>query len=328
MVAQIVRQGTQTFRGVRPLNPARDMRQVALLLEEAFRADLGALHAWSRVPLLREVGALLVSTAFMPIASENLRGFVYEENRRIIGNVTLTLDDGKNARWLISNVAVAESERRRGIARQLMEAAIDHVRAHGGRWIILNVRPWNVAALKLYESLGFEVVDTETQYVRTRARRYAEPALPVRRLHDHEARAALEVARAGMNERLREFRPPTLADFAVRLEDRVAEHALDLFIFQSTERWGYFQGRVLQAVINLQAQRLGTPHTCNIYVLPAARGTLEPGLVAAALERLSHFPQRDISARVLASHSELVNALVDAGFVPTRSLTLMAKEIR
>ncbi len=238
MVAQIVRQGTETFRGVRPLNAARDLRQVALLLEEAFRQDLGMFHAWSQVPLIRDLGAALISTAFMPVPTENLKGFVYEENGRLIGNLTLTVDDGRAARWLISNVAVAEEFRRRGIARQMMLAAIDEARARGAQWIVLNVRPWNTGAQQLYESLGFEVVDTENQSVRTRARAYAQAPLPIRRLKDHEFRDAFEVARAGMGENLRMFRPPSPSEFGARLEDRFAERTLDFFILQSTERWG------------------------------------------------------------------------------------------
>src|ERR1700687_1055106 len=141
MVAQTVQRGTDSFRGVRPINPPHDMRQVALLLEESFRQDLGALHSWSRIPLVREIGATLVATAFMPVPTESLRGFVYEENVHILGNVTLTLDDSRERRWMISNVAVSEKFRRHGIARQLMLAAIDEARARGAQWVILNVRP-------------------------------------------------------------------------------------------------------------------------------------------------------------------------------------------
>jgi ribosomal protein S18 acetylase RimI-like enzyme len=328
MVAQIVRQGTLPFRGVRPLNPTRDLPQVALLLEEAFREDLGALHLWSRVPVLREVGALLLSTAFMPVPTESLRGFVYEENRRILGNVTLTLDDSRSGRWLVSNVAVAEPFRRHGIARQLMLAAMNEARAREARWIILNVRPWNTAAIQLYESLGFETVDTETQFVRTRARGLAVPPLPVRRLRDAELRAAYDLAQAGMSELLRMFRPLSLSEFGVRFEDRFAERALDLFILQSTERWGYFQEQELRGVITLRAERLVTPHTVTIHVAPGARGMIERGLVAAALERLAVFPRREIQVRALASHHELVSALADANFIPTRGLTLMEKGFR
>jgi ribosomal protein S18 acetylase RimI-like enzyme len=328
MVTQTVQQGTRLFRGVRALNAPRDLPQVALLLEEAFREDLGALHTWSRVPILREAGAVLISTAFMPVPTEHLHGYVYEDNGQIVGNVTLTLDDSRTARWLVSNVAVAEKYRRHGIARQMMQAAIDDARARSARWIILNVRPWNNAAVKLYETLGFESVDTETQYVRTRPRTFSEVQLPMRRLRDNERRDAFEVARVGMGEELRMFRPPTMSDFGVRLEDRFAERTLDFFILQSTERWGYFQGDVLTGVVSLRAQRLGTPHSMDIRVLPSARGFVERGLVAAALSKLSKFPAREIRIRVLASHPQLIEALGDAGFIPTRGLTLMAKKLR
>lgn len=328
MVAQTVHPGSETFRGVRPLNAARDLRQVALLLEEAFRQDLGALHSWSRIPVLREVGAALVSTAFMPAPTESLRGFVYEENGRILGNVTLTLDDSRDRRWMISNVAVAEKFRRRGIARQLMVAAIDEARARSAQWIILNVRPWNESAIRLYEALGFDTIDTESQYVRTRSRPPTVPPLPLRPLRNHERRAAFELARAGMNERLRMFRPPVLSEFGVRFEDRFAEQALDVFILQSTERYGYFENDVLTATVSLHAQRLGTPHKMDVRVLPAARGRVEEGLVAAALQRLNGFATRDIETRVLTSHEALVRALSGAGFIPTRGLTLMAKGFR
>jgi ribosomal protein S18 acetylase RimI-like enzyme len=328
MVAQIVQQRTESFRGVRALNPARDLRQVALLLEESFRQDLGALHAWSRVPLLRDVGAALLSTAFMPVPTDSLRGFVYEENGQILGNVTLTLDDARERRWMISNVAVAEKYRRRGIARQLMLAAIDEARARSAQWIILNVRPWNEGAIRLYEALGFSTVDTETEYVRTRARTIAHAPLPLRPLQNQELRAAFDLARAGMNEWLREFRPPALAEFGVRFEDRLAERSLDFFILQSTQRLGYFENDVLLGSVTLHAQRVGTPHKIDLRVLPTARGRIENGLVAAALQALERFPTRDIETRVLSSHAALVAALADAGFIPVRGLTLMAKGFR
>lgn len=328
MVAQIVQPRTDSYRGVRPLNPARDLRQVALLLEEAFRQDLDMFHSWARIPLVREIGAALVSSAFMPMPMESLRGFVYEENGRILGNVTLTLDDSRERRWMISNVAVSEKFRRRGIARQLMLAAIDEARSRNGQWIILNVRPWNEGAIRLYETLGFDTIDTETQYVRTRARTLSHEPLPIRLLHTNELRAAFELARAGMNEKLRMFRPPVLSEFGVRFEDRFAERALDFFILQSTERYGYFQGNGLTATISLHAQRIGSPHKLDIRVLPSARGPLENGLVAAALKRLNEFAPRDIETRALTSHQELVRALADARFIPTRGLALMAKGFR
>lgn len=55
----------------------------------------------------------------------------------------------------ISNVAVAESYRRQGIARALLEALIRFGRQQGITAFTLEVRQHNEAALGLYEGLGF-----------------------------------------------------------------------------------------------------------------------------------------------------------------------------
>jgi predicted N-acetyltransferase YhbS len=327
MVAETVHQPASDTRGLRPFNPARDLGGVARLLEHAFREDLTYLHLWSRVPILRSISAYLWAASFAPAMPDSLLGFVWEEDRRIVGNVTLTPDEGRRRFWLISNVAVEEMFRRRGIARQLMEAAIWEARQRGATWLILNVRPHNDGAIELYHALGFETVDTEMGYVRKRQAPAKSPPFSLRRLTTEEYREAYELARAGMSERLRLLHPPPPADFAIHLEDRLAERVADLLVGQSSERWGYFVGGILRATVLLRAQRIGTPHAIDIRVAPAALGRLEEGLVAFALTRLAQFPRRDIAVRVLTSHRELVEAFGREGFVPTRGLMLMAKEL-
>lgn len=51
--------------------------------------------------------------------------------------------------------AVAPGERRRGIARVLVEAGLRAVAERGARCCFLEVRPRNAAAVALYRSLGF-----------------------------------------------------------------------------------------------------------------------------------------------------------------------------
>ena len=327
MVAETVRQSSTGFRGLRPFNPSRDLGGVAALLEQAFREDLSYLQIWSRVPVLRNLSAYLWAASFAPGMPELLLGFVWEEDRHIVGNVTVTPDEGRRRHWLVSNVAVGEGFRHRGIARQLMEAAISKARERGGQWLVLNVRPQNEAAIKLYEKLGFEKVDTEMGYIRTRSAPSHSQPLDMRRLNAGESRAAYDLARAGMGERMNLFRPTRSGEFAVHLEDRLAEHIVDLFIGQATERWGYFESADLRGTILLRAQRIGSPHSLEIRVAPVVRGHLENGMVAFALTRLTRFPRRDISIRALTSHRELVDALIREGFVPTRGLTLMVKEL-
>ncbi|MCB0828188.1 MAG: ribosomal protein S18-alanine N-acetyltransferase [Solirubrobacterales bacterium] len=73
-----------------------------------------------------------------------------DEAGRITGYVVLTRFD---LAWHLMNVAVAPEGRRRGLATRLIEAALARIPA--GSPVTLEVRPSNVPAIALYESLGF-----------------------------------------------------------------------------------------------------------------------------------------------------------------------------
>src|SRR5215210_7517256 len=57
--------------------------------------------------------------------------------------------------WHVMNLAIAESHRRRGVAKALMERLFDLTAGDGRRGYTLEVRVSNRAAIKLYESVGF-----------------------------------------------------------------------------------------------------------------------------------------------------------------------------
>jgi ribosomal-protein-alanine N-acetyltransferase len=64
----------------------------------------------------------------------------------------------------ITNVAVHPSFRRRGVARALLGQILDQARWSGVELLFLEVRPTNVEALPLYESLGFRVIGRRKGY--------------------------------------------------------------------------------------------------------------------------------------------------------------------
>src|SRR5512141_639450 len=165
MVAHAIRTKSAE-RGPRPFEPGRDLGAVARLLEEAFRPE----HSFplSDTPFLRELGIALWTLSYAPVFPENVAGFVWVEDGRIVGNVTISQDEGRLDRCLISNVAVKPSYQRQGIARALMELTIEHLRSRGAKWALLNVRPNNPGAIRLYHELGFEDVETRGEWTATR----------------------------------------------------------------------------------------------------------------------------------------------------------------
>ena len=84
--------------------------------------------------------------------------------------------DGADAGMAICRVAADEAElitiavrpvhRRRGVARRLLAAAVDHVRSAGARSLFLEVAADNPAALRLYELSGFCPAGNRPAYFR------------------------------------------------------------------------------------------------------------------------------------------------------------------
>lgn len=64
----------------------------------------------------------------------------------------------------LGDVAVAPGHRGRGVGRRLVQAAMEHARARGAREIFLEVRESNKGAIRLYEEMGFEVIDRRRRY--------------------------------------------------------------------------------------------------------------------------------------------------------------------
>jgi ribosomal-protein-alanine N-acetyltransferase len=66
--------------------------------------------------------------------------------------------------WELENIVVSASERQKGIGRKLMDALIAEAIAGGAEKILLEVRASNLAAIRLYQSCGFEIWSTRKSY--------------------------------------------------------------------------------------------------------------------------------------------------------------------
>jgi ribosomal protein S18 acetylase RimI-like enzyme len=68
--------------------------------------------------------------------------------------------DGNPRAW-ISNLTVDPDVRGRGIARHMLAAGIEHLRAHGATSVTLGVDASDPAPFTLYQSVGFQVVSSQ-----------------------------------------------------------------------------------------------------------------------------------------------------------------------
>jgi ribosomal protein S18 acetylase RimI-like enzyme len=164
MVDKMMAVVTKTFDSssagcLRPFDIRRDLRRVADLVEQCF-ADtldpdgqqyLGQMRAAASNP-----GYLRWAGAAAERISLPLSGYVWEEDNQIVGNLNLIPFNPRGHRYyLIANVAVRPDYRRRGIARSMTVKAIEHAQRRGADSVWLHVREDNMAAIRLYQSLGF-----------------------------------------------------------------------------------------------------------------------------------------------------------------------------
>jgi ribosomal protein S18 acetylase RimI-like enzyme len=145
---------------LRPFDHNRDLLPVADLVEVSFDDSLdadGQRYLRQMRDAAHNPNFLRWANAVVDQASLPLSGYVWEEDGRLVGNLSLIPFHLKsNRNYLIANVAVHPDYRRRGIARALTAAAIEHSRKRGAVSTWLHVREDNPAAIQLYLSLGFK----------------------------------------------------------------------------------------------------------------------------------------------------------------------------
>lgn len=144
---------------MRPLNILRDLPTVADLIELCFANTLDP-EGRSYIDQMRRNGRDSGFLSWAPRVIESvslpLSGFVWEDDGRIVGNVSLIPFTKAGFKiFLIANVATHPDYRRRGIAHALTEAAVRRAREKHADTIWLHVRQDNPGAIALYRGLGF-----------------------------------------------------------------------------------------------------------------------------------------------------------------------------
>ena len=144
---------------LRAFNPRKDLLEVADLIELGFANTLdedGQRYLEQMRQASRRVAQFGISGLTGFWSGVPTSGFVWEEDGRVVGNLSLISYTMEFRRiYLIANVVTHPDYRRRGIGRHLTAHAINYVRSLGAPAAWLHVREENETAIRLYRSLGF-----------------------------------------------------------------------------------------------------------------------------------------------------------------------------
>jgi ribosomal-protein-alanine N-acetyltransferase len=326
VVASAISKPQIAFRGIRPFSARTDLYGVARLLEEAFRGEHN--FPFANFPLMREIGIVMWTLNYAPTFPETFEGFVWIEDGKIVGNATLTADLARGNRYYISNVAVKREYQRRGIARELMRASLEHVRRQHAASVLLNVRPQNEGAIRLYQDLGFTQLEMRGQWTLAMLPLHFSPLqiTGLRPLGWKDTRVVAELLRAATPANVQPFRPRP-SEFEIAWEERFVEFIGESFIGRTTQRWVLERDRRIAALLLVRGQHLAGTHQIAIETHPDFRGRVEDELIRAAWQELEKFPAREIRADASSTYPELITALERHGFRFSSGMTLMERVI-
>jgi len=331
MIANIL--GTPPASGVlRPLEVRRDLGRVADLVEYCFADTLDA-DGRRYIQQMRAVAQNPSALSWVNTLSERvslpISGFVWEEDGKIVGNLTLIPYHVRGVRYfLIANVAVHPDYRRRGIAFRLTNRALDQARQQNIPATWLHVREENAGAIQLYRSLGFKERASRTTWMSDRQ---------VGDIHAEKSGSAVnQDARIRVGPRrsedwnaqkswLHQLYPAEL-NWHLPLKPAALQPGLRGFLYRSLNdtnihQWSAWQAEKLIGVLSW--------HSSNAYAdslwlasYPEAEDTAAAALLEYSQQHISR--RRPLSLDYPAGRA--VQAIQDAGFYKHQTLIWMCIE--
>lgn len=324
------------FAGLREMDPMKDLRGVADLIEEAFASDLDR-SGQSALQELRWLSRLKPILWWMVYASPDhtdfLSGFVWEEDRKIVGNITINRTSVGSRRWLISNLAVSKNYRGQGIATGLMYAAIELVKEYNGLSVALQVRADNQVARHLYESLHFkEISGTAYLWIRRVPKVEVEPlprglSLRTRNADVNDTREAYNLANLTTPLSVQKEWPLRQGQFRLNQNETISNFFRQLTGGGPLAHWAVEEEGRLVGLVNIKPATWGQSHQLELIVHPDWRGQLEGPLISRALNYLYPWRHRNIVIKHPAHHPEAVKVYKEFGFVENQTLIWMKREL-
>lgn len=314
---------------IRPFSPARDLADLATLIEAAFGPEL-SLMGNTVVRDMRRMAMLGPLLHLSPLVMPFFSGYVWVQDGRVVGNTSINLVRSARGTWSISNVAVLPEYRGQGIASHLLDTAMTHVRRCRGTRVLLQVRTDNEVARGLYERRGFARYETIHE-IELAAHNWpiviGAPMAATRgvRARDQRSLHDLVVACTPREVLLRE--PVLAASFRRGLGWLLKQSVQMAFSGeQYYERVAEVDGRLV-AYGRMIANLMQGPYDLALYVHPEQRGRWESALADVLFWAVDSIPHRRVRSRISGTHPEAREALECLGFRTLRVLDQMSCDV-
>jgi ribosomal protein S18 acetylase RimI-like enzyme len=306
---------------IRPFDLRLDFNLMVDLIEIVFADDEARLGLSFRAELQSARKALPLNFMLERISDtfrHSFDGFVCEEQGRIVALVNVMRAGQNKKRWEIGNVATHPDFRGKGLARQLVNRAIEHAREHGAEICILDVRDDNLPAYKLYESLGFKHydsnIDLKLETLPT-VQNLPMPGFSLRPMKFADWKPRYDLALRETPPTVQEFLPISISDYRVTLIERVMQ-PLKMGIQKiDSYRWAIEKEDKLVGYVSLDARR--SPKLSHYLILrvdPLYQMVLNEPMLTLALGKFQAYPRQIILTSVRKDNQLQRELFIKYGF--------------
>ncbi|MBV7330893.1 GNAT family N-acetyltransferase [Chloroflexi bacterium TSY] len=324
-----------TETGIRPFDIGRDLRPVAELISQAFAQELDSRGT----AVLREMRVMGYMGGLIRLLNRStgdfgdiINGYVWVEDGKVVGNVTIQRSDGHSDRWQIVNVAVAKQYRGRGIAGNLLLRALEHIEQSGARWAVLQVYENNKIARTLYQHIGFEnlggTVELRLDRIPSSNIEISKQLDGFRPFGSHEWRALYDIVRSQSTAQSQWWRSEKRSDFRQTFEEQISEWFWRVMGRQRTYRVCIQKGSRFDAALILNAQRWKGDHKIALWMRPEYYGQYEDYFLQWILAQLQEFPRWPLSVTLSTEHAMAQDVFEQFNFRQRPALLTMRKKLK
>ena len=317
--------------GIRPFDIRRDLRPVAELISDAFASELDSRGTAA----LREMRIMGYMSGFINVLNrangdfnDVFNGYVWVEDGKVVGNVTVQRADNYGDRWQIANVAVDARYRGKGIASRLMMRALDQIERSRGRWAVLQVYADNETAHSLYRHIGFDDVGGTVDLRLERV----SPVGPVGKIPNFHSfstdrwQALYDLANSQRSPQNEWWRSLRRMEFQVTLEQQIAQWFWRVIGRRDVFRRSIQISDRFEAALILTAQRWKSEHKLSFWIRPERQGEYEAILAHWTIAQLQGYPRLPTRLTLNTEQVTAIEAFQAVGFKPQHALLTMRKE--